>query len=763
MRRRSSTCRRTGSPSRTCADVLWRDPSGHRHPARPAAHRDGRDGHARATSTRSCRCCAASTTSIVIDMSSAVSDINLAFLDASDTIIEIVTYDSTTIHNTIAMADTFRSIGYPASKVQYLVNRADSAGGIEADDLHRALGRVPEHRVVSDGQLVVRSNNEGVPFVLADPSAPVSQDIGPDRRRRCSVRASPGRGRPALAGRVRPTTDRRLRLGGRRADGPPGDRPAAAPRIDDLPGRQRPRAVRPADRRRGPALLDRGPRRARGARRQGARRGLQHLDRGRHRRVPPPLRPAGPRASSGRVPRRPRCRPATGGSASSPRRRRSARTPTSTRSRTRTRPSRSTSTRRRPSCRWSRPGILAGPEAEATVAAALAPLARRAGRGRRIDLPAATGRVDRHAPAGLHALPAHPAAHRGRGRGSHRHRRLRDGDRVRPGRAARRQRARGAGHDPRHGRRCRHGRARATRRGARAGRSTAGHDRRPGALPRPRRAAVRAGPAGRRDGRARDARRDDRPASPGDARASGGSGGSGSSWRDDRAWQAGILIGSALGAAATVVGRRMERQAREGLVDWPAVERIAIGRLAGRPGCADRGRAAGDASPPTPRRWIASCRSCRRPSGRSCPASSSAPGVVDRAGWVRANTDGLRLAHRQARGGPARPGRARRWRPGQGDDGPGQPLDHDPPARVPARVHGPARPRPVRPRAAVGRGDAGPAAVRRGEHPADGHERWASRSSRSGRGSRCTRRPTPSSSRRTPGCGRTSPRAWSAR
>jgi pilus assembly protein CpaE len=114
---------------------------------------------------------------IVIDTSSSINDINLAFLDASDTIIEIVTYDSTTIHNTIAMADTFRSIGYPASKVRYLVNRADSAGGIEPDDLHRALGRVPEHRVMSDGQLVVRANNEGVPFILASPAAPVSQDL----------------------------------------------------------------------------------------------------------------------------------------------------------------------------------------------------------------------------------------------------------------------------------------------------------------------------------------------------------------------------------------------------------------------------------------------------------------------------------------------------------------------------------------------------------------------------------------------------------
>jgi pilus assembly protein CpaE len=114
---------------------------------------------------------------IVIDMSAALNDINLSFLDLSDTIVEIVTYDSTTIHNTIAVADAFRMIGYPASKVRYLVNRADSPGGIDPSDLERALGRVPEHRVVSDGLLVVQSNNEGVPFVLANPVAPISQDL----------------------------------------------------------------------------------------------------------------------------------------------------------------------------------------------------------------------------------------------------------------------------------------------------------------------------------------------------------------------------------------------------------------------------------------------------------------------------------------------------------------------------------------------------------------------------------------------------------
>jgi pilus assembly protein CpaE len=116
-------------------------------------------------------------TSIVIDMSPVLNDINLAFLDLSDTILEIVTYDSTTIHNTVAVADAFRMIGYPASKVRYVVNRADSSGGIDQGELERAIGRVPEHRVVSDGLLVVQSNNEGVPFVLANASAEISKDV----------------------------------------------------------------------------------------------------------------------------------------------------------------------------------------------------------------------------------------------------------------------------------------------------------------------------------------------------------------------------------------------------------------------------------------------------------------------------------------------------------------------------------------------------------------------------------------------------------
>lgn len=111
----------------------------------------------------------------------------------------------------------------------------------------------------------------------------------------------------------------------------------------------------------------------------------------------------------------------------------------------------------------------------------------------------------------------------------------------------------------------------------------------------------------------------------------------GPSWRDDRAWQAGLIVGSALGAAATVVGRHLERQAREGLVDWPAVERIAIARLAAAPGALNTAdlRAAESSYAAAMERIVPALTSAL---GTDLPGVVERSAVVDRAGWVRANT-----------------------------------------------------------------------------------------------------------------------------
>lgn len=114
---------------------------------------------------------------VIIDTPTTLNDSVLAYLDASDGILHVVTFDTTTISNTRAIARTFQAIGYSPEKIRYVLNRSDSTGGMDPKDLAREIGRQPEFQIISDGRLVVESNNQGVPFVLSDPGAHISQDI----------------------------------------------------------------------------------------------------------------------------------------------------------------------------------------------------------------------------------------------------------------------------------------------------------------------------------------------------------------------------------------------------------------------------------------------------------------------------------------------------------------------------------------------------------------------------------------------------------
>ncbi len=110
----------------------------------------------------------------------------------------------------------------------------------------------------------------------------------------------------------------------------------------------------------------------------------------------------------------------------------------------------------------------------------------------------------------------------------------------------------------------------------------------------------------------------------------------GTGLRDDRVWQAGFLVGSLLGAAATVVTRRIEQSARRGFVDWPQAEAIAVARLRAAPGALSSGElraaeasyaAAMDRIEPRLSTFLRA----------ELPGVVQRAGVVDRASWVHAN------------------------------------------------------------------------------------------------------------------------------
>lgn len=118
--------------------------------------------------------------------------------------------------------------------------------------------------------------------------------------------------------------------------------------------------------------------------------------------------------------------------------------------------------------------------------------------------------------------------------------------------------------------------------------------------------------------------------------AGGGSRGGRHGWRSDAIWQAGFLVGSAIGAAATVLGRRAERAARRGLVDWAGAEAIAIRRLATGPGALPRAEI--DAAAPAYAAAMAEIvPRLAAALGTELPGVVERVEVVDRAGWVHAN------------------------------------------------------------------------------------------------------------------------------
>jgi pilus assembly protein CpaE len=114
---------------------------------------------------------------VVIDTRAGLGDDVLVFLDASDLVLRVLTYDSMAIRNLVMASEAFDAIGYPPTKLATILNRSDSTGGITKADVEAAMGGAIDFELVSDGRLVVAANNEGVPFVSGSPDAPISQGL----------------------------------------------------------------------------------------------------------------------------------------------------------------------------------------------------------------------------------------------------------------------------------------------------------------------------------------------------------------------------------------------------------------------------------------------------------------------------------------------------------------------------------------------------------------------------------------------------------
>jgi pilus assembly protein CpaE len=114
---------------------------------------------------------------VIVDTPTTVNDQTLAYFDAADQVIQVLTWEATALHQTAVMMATLAQAGYPPEKFRYLLNRSDASGGLSEQVLRQHLGRQPDFTVVSDGKLVLESNNRGQSFVALSPHANISRDL----------------------------------------------------------------------------------------------------------------------------------------------------------------------------------------------------------------------------------------------------------------------------------------------------------------------------------------------------------------------------------------------------------------------------------------------------------------------------------------------------------------------------------------------------------------------------------------------------------
>ena len=114
---------------------------------------------------------------VIVDSWPWFHEATLNLLDLSDVIITLLTLEITNIKNIRLFLEVAAQLGYPDEKIKLVLNRADSALGIRIPDVQNSIGRKVDETIVSDGRSVVYALNRGVPFVLSNRDAQVSQDI----------------------------------------------------------------------------------------------------------------------------------------------------------------------------------------------------------------------------------------------------------------------------------------------------------------------------------------------------------------------------------------------------------------------------------------------------------------------------------------------------------------------------------------------------------------------------------------------------------
>jgi pilus assembly protein CpaE len=99
---------------------------------------------------------------VILDVSRSVDTLAIHALDRASRIFPVLQANLADLRNASKLLDAFKSLGYPAEKIQFIVNRFEKSGDIGLEQFERSLGNVRVLTVPNSYRDVNASINHGV-------------------------------------------------------------------------------------------------------------------------------------------------------------------------------------------------------------------------------------------------------------------------------------------------------------------------------------------------------------------------------------------------------------------------------------------------------------------------------------------------------------------------------------------------------------------------------------------------------------------------
>jgi pilus assembly protein CpaE len=114
---------------------------------------------------------------VIVDSSAHLTDITLAVFDIADIIVLIAMQDIPSIKNNRLFLDLIMTMGIPAEKIAFVMNKYDKRIAISPEKVGESLRQEVIAVIPLDERTVIPSVNRGVPFMLDNKTQPAARGI----------------------------------------------------------------------------------------------------------------------------------------------------------------------------------------------------------------------------------------------------------------------------------------------------------------------------------------------------------------------------------------------------------------------------------------------------------------------------------------------------------------------------------------------------------------------------------------------------------